>query len=60
MGVFIGPYDPIKLAITLINTLLKKGLITVQEAKDILKQSLNPSMSDDEKDKFIESLFRRQ
>jgi len=55
MGVTIGPFDPIKLNIEVLNALLKKGLISMQEADEILKNSM-PSLDEEEKQKIIDSL----
>ena len=55
--VFIGPFDPIKLIFEIINTLIKKYDLSEEEAKRILKNSLDPSMSEEEKNKLVDSLF---
>lgn len=57
MGLTIGPYDPVYLIFSLINTLMKKKYLTYNEAKEIIRQSLSPDMSKEEKDKLIKSLF---
>jgi hypothetical protein len=60
MNVLLGPFDPIKLILNVINTLMASDLISLDEARRILKESLDPSMSDSEKDKFVDSLFIRR
>lgn len=40
----IGPFEPIQLVFQTINTLLKKGLISYEEARKILEDSLDPNM----------------
>ena len=57
MSVSIGPYDPIILIFSLINTLMKKEYISYSEAREIIKQSLPSSMADDEKEKLLDSLL---
>ena len=57
MGVLLGPFDPIKLIFNVINSLMSRGLLSIGDARKILKDSLDPNMSDIEKDKFIDSLF---
>jgi hypothetical protein len=53
----IGNIDPLKLQFELINHLINKGVITDDEAKKILRSSLNPNLSEEEKDKLVDSLF---
>lgn len=60
MSILLGPFDPIKLIFNVINSLMAKGLITFNDARNILKESLDPNMSDIEKEKFIDSLFINQ
>lgn len=57
MGILLGPFDPIKLVLNVINSLMSKGLLSVQDARMILRESLDPNMPDSEKDKFVDSLF---
>ncbi|MDD5083601.1 MAG: hypothetical protein PHT88_01510 [Candidatus Moranbacteria bacterium] len=54
----LGPFDPLKLIFNVINSLLAKGILSIEDAKKIIKESLDPNMPDIEKDKYIESLFR--
>lgn len=55
--VFIGNFDPLKLQFELLNLLLQKGKITANEAKKILKTSLNPELKEEEKERIVDSLF---
>lgn len=57
MSLLLGPFDPIKLIFNIINSLMAKGLITQVDARNILKEALDPNMSEVEKEKFIDSLF---
>ena len=59
MGVLLGPFDPLQLIFNLINALLKRGLISYDEARKILKDSLNPAMSEEEKEKLLNTLIKR-
>ena len=58
MAVRIGAFDPIALVFGLMNLMLRKKLISDEEARAIIRDSLDPSMTDAEKDKFIDSLRR--
>ncbi|MBI2128618.1 hypothetical protein HYU07_00115 [Candidatus Woesearchaeota archaeon] len=55
--VYIDNFDPLKMQFEIINALLENDLITVDEAKKILKNSLNPQLKEEERDKIVESLF---
>lgn len=57
MPILLGPFDPIKLIFNIINSLMSRGLLSIGDAQKILKDSLDPNMSDIEKEKFIDSLF---
>jgi hypothetical protein len=59
MSVSIGPYDPIILIFSLINTLMKKEYLSYSEAREIIKQSLPSNMTDDEKEKLLDSLLKK-
>ena len=39
MGILLGPFDPIKLVLNVINSLMSKGLLSVQDARMILRVS---------------------
>lgn len=57
MPILLGPFDPIKLIFNIINSLMSRGLLSIDDARKILRDSLDPNMSDIEKEKFIDSLF---
>jgi len=59
MGILLGPFDPLQLIFNILNALMKKGIINYDEARGILKQSLNPQMSDEEKEKVLDSIIKR-
>lgn len=55
----IGPFEPIQLAFQTINTLLKKGLISYDEARKILEGSLDPKMPKNKKEEILNEIIRR-
>ena len=57
MPILLGPFDPIKLIFNIINSLMSRGLLSIDDARKILRDSLDSNMSDIEKEKFIDSLF---
>ena len=57
MPVLLGPFDPIKLIFNVINSLMARGILSLPDAKKIIKESLDPKMPEIEKKKFIYSLF---
>jgi len=59
MGIRIGPFDPIQLIFNVLNALMKKGLISYDEARIILSESLDPNMPKDEKEKLLDSFIKR-
>lgn len=59
MGLRIGPFDPIQLIFNVLNALMKKGLISYEEARGILKESLDPQMPEVEKEKLLNSLIKK-
>lgn len=61
MAFRVGPFDPLRLIFQVMNTLLSKGLISYEEARDIIKQSLPPDseMSPEEKERFLDSVITR-
>jgi len=56
MPVMIGPFDPLQMIFGILNTLIDKGVINDSEAEEIIRKSLNPKLSEEEKNKIIESL----
>ncbi len=59
MGVLIGPFDPLQLVFNTLNAFLRKGLITYDEAREILKNSLDPTLPEEKKEEILNSLIRR-
>ena len=59
MSITIGPLDPIKVIFNILNTLMARKLISLDEARAILKSSLESSMSEIEKEKYLDSLFTK-
>ncbi len=59
MGVLLGPFDPIKLILNILNQMLRKGLINVDEARQILYDSLDPQMDEDQKQEVLNDIIRR-
>jgi len=59
MGVLIGPFDPLQLVFNTLNLLLRKGLVSYDEARGILKNSLDPTLPEDKKEEILNSLVRR-
>ena len=57
MAVFVSNFNILKMQFAVINHLLKKGVISPKEAKEILKESLNPELTEKEKEKILDSLF---
>ena len=53
------PFDPIQLTFNVLNNLMKKGIISYDDARDILKQSLDPNMKDEDKEKLLDSFIKR-
>lgn len=60
MGVLIGFFDPIKLIVNTLNQLMQKGIISVEESRMILYDSLDPSMSDKRKNEILNNIMREE
>lgn len=60
MGVLIGPFDPIKLMLSILNQLMQKGVISEQETRNILHKSLDPSMPEEKKNEILDKMIRRK
>jgi hypothetical protein len=58
MGIRFGPIDPLQLTFNIMNILMKKGHITYEEARDIIRGSLDPKMPDSDKEKILNSLIK--
>ncbi|MFA6991995.1 MAG: hypothetical protein WC269_01785 [Candidatus Gracilibacteria bacterium] len=59
MGIRFGPIDPLQLIFNVMNTLMKKGLVTYEEAREIIKGSLDPKLPEEEKEKILDSIIKR-
>ena len=59
MGILLGPFDPLQLILNILNALMKKGLVSYDEARSILKESLDSNMSDEKKEEVLDSLIKR-
>lgn len=60
MGIRLGPIDPLQLIFSVMNSLMKKGLISYAEAREIIKESLDPKLSVEEKDRILDSLIKHK
>jgi len=60
LAFLVGPFDPLQLIFNTLNVLMQKGLISYDEARQILKNSINPSLPDDKKEEILNSLIRRK
>lgn len=56
MGIRFGPIDPLQLTFETINIMLIKGIITYEEARQIIKKSLDPALSEEQKEKIVDSI----
>jgi len=56
MVIRLGPIDPIQLIFEVMNNLLSKGIITPKEGDEIVKSSLDPSLSNEKKEEILKSL----
>lgn len=44
MGIYIGGFDPLKLIEGVLNKLIQKGILTKEEAEEIIKQAQAPQI----------------
>jgi len=56
MGIRFGPIDPLQLIFEIVNSLIEKKVISSKEADELIKNSLEPSLSEEEKEKILISL----
>lgn len=56
MGIRFGPVDPLQLIFEIINKLVVKGIISSNEADEIVKGSFDPNLSEKEKEEILNSL----
>ena len=59
MGILLGPFDPLNLVFNTLNHLMRKNVLTTDEVRRILKDSMDSSMPDAEKEKILDSMVRR-
>lgn len=61
MPIRFGPLDPLKLIFEIMNSLMRRGLISYEEARRIIREALPPDneMSPEEKDRLVDSMVRR-
>ena len=59
MGILLGPFDPLQLIFNILNALMKKGLLNYSEARAIIKQSLDPKMSEEQKEEILNTLISK-
>lgn len=58
MGIRFGPFDPLQLIFNVMNVLMKKGLISFDEAREVIKTSLPPEMPESEKETLLNSMLQ--
>jgi hypothetical protein len=56
MTIRFGPIDPMQLIFEIMNTLLSKKIITQKEGDEIIKSSLEPSLSDEKKEEILNEI----
>jgi len=59
MSIRFGPLDPLQLIFGIMNHLMKSNQLSVEQARDIIKQALPPEMPEDDKNKILDSLIKR-
>lgn len=59
MGIRFGPFDPLQLTFNVMNTLMKKGVISYDEARIIIRGSLPTEMPESEKEALLNSMIQR-
>lgn len=47
MGIYIGGFDPLKLIEGILNKLIQKGVITKEEAEQIIKEAKAPQSTEE-------------
>ena len=56
MGIRFGPIDPLQLIFEIINELTRKGIVSAEEAERMIKTSLDPALTEEEKNNILKSL----
>jgi len=59
MPILLGPFDPIKLIFGILNEMLSKNLISYEQARALLKNALDESIPETEKEKILDSMIKR-
>lgn len=59
MGIRLGPFDPLQLTFNIMNALMKKGLISYDEAREIIRGSLPSEMPETEREALLNSMIQR-
>jgi hypothetical protein len=59
MSIRFGPFDPLQLTFNVMNVLMRKGHITYEEAREIIRGSLPPEMPEAEKEALLNSMVNR-
>lgn len=57
MPIRFGHFDPLGLSLNILDKLMRKGLISGDEARDIIRKSLPPEMLEAEKERIINSMI---
>jgi len=59
MGIRFGPFDPLQLTFNVMNALMRKGVISYDDARNIIRSSLPPEMPETEKEALLNSMVQR-
>jgi len=60
MAVFLGPFDPLRLIINLMNLLMSKGILNSSETRQVLFNSMKPDMPEEEKNRILDNMSARR
>jgi len=60
MGIQIGPWDPLKLSLNILNQLLQRGLLTYDDAHSIIFNSLSENMTKEQKETYINTILTKK
>lgn len=52
----MGPFNLFNLIINILNALIKKGVFSMHESREILKSSMADDISDTEKEKILDDM----
>jgi len=59
MGIRFGPFDSLQLIFEVMNALMRKGLISYEESREIIRKSLPPEMTEEQKEKVLNNLIKK-